>query len=226
MNSQNNERIFFTDKVVLVEGLSDLIFFERVLDIVAAKAGVLRDSSLEVVSVGGKGLFPAYKQLLGACHVESAIIADLDYVEQLATGDVKALFVLNEQEIKDDVINNVKSMDGNALVARIDEAMSSGSWDDAQDVWEYIKSRRRRLPAELSKEDEQKLEAFLVGQSAAQTFVLRKGALEAYLPDGLKDKDLNKLIAFVQSDDFWDRLPGDGRQEIEQIAKNLLCIDA
>lgn len=226
VNSQNNERIFFTDKVVLVEGLSDLIFFERVLDIISEKAGISRESSLEVVSVGGKGLFPAYKQLLGACHVESAIIADLDYVEQLATGDIKALFCLNAQEIKDDVITNVKSMDGNALVARIDEAMKSGSWDDARDVWDYIKSRRLRLPTELSKEDEQKLQAFLAEQSAAQTFVLRKGALEAYLPDGLRDKDLNKLIAFIQSDDFWDRLPPDGRTEIEHIAKNLLRIDA
>jgi len=226
VNSQNNERIFFTDKVVLVEGLSDLIFFERVLDVVATKAGVLRDSSLELVSVGGKGLFPAYKRLLGACHVESAIIADLDYVEQLATGDIKALFRLNAQEIKDDVINNVKSMDGNALVACIDEAISSGSWDDARDVWDYIKSKRRQLSAELSQEEEQKLKAFLVEQSAAQTYVLSKGALEAYLPDGLKDKDLNKLIAFIQSENFWDQLPADGRQEIEQIAERLLRIPA
>ncbi|MCB4858426.1 AAA family ATPase [Sphingobium sp. PNB] len=81
VNSQNNERIFFTDKVVLVEGLSDQIFFEKVLNIVANKAGIIRDSSLEIVSVGGKGLFPAYRQLLGACHVGSAIVADLDYVE-------------------------------------------------------------------------------------------------------------------------------------------------
>ncbi len=224
VNSQNNERIFFTDKVVLVEGLSDLIFFERVLDIVALKAGVMRDATLELVSVGGKGLFPAYKQLLGACHVESAIIADLDYVEQLATGDIKSLFRLNAQEIKDDVINNVKSMDGDTLIARIDEAMISGSWDDARDVWDYIKSRRRRLPAELKPEDEQKLKTFLEKHSATETFVLSKGALEAYLPDGLRDKDLNKLIAFIQSDDFWDRLPADGRQEIETIARRLLRI--
>ena len=31
VNSQNNERIFFADKVLLVEGLSDLIFFEAAL---------------------------------------------------------------------------------------------------------------------------------------------------------------------------------------------------
>lgn len=226
VNSQNNERIFFTDKVVLVEGLSDLIFFERVLDIVAEKSGIIRDSSLELVSVGGKGLFAAYKKLLGACHVDSAIIADLDYVEQLATGDIKALFRLNAQEIKDDVINNVKSMDGNALVARIDEAMTTGLWEDAREVWDYIKSRRRQLPTTLSEVDKQKLQDFLAEQWEEQTFVLSKGALEAYLPEGLRDKDLNKLIAFIQSEDFWDRLPADGRQEIERIAKNLLRIPA
>ncbi|WP_327195181.1 AAA family ATPase [Sphingomonas sp. LH128] len=107
VNSQNNERIFFTDKVVLVEGLSDQIFFEKILNIVARNAGIIRDSSLEIVSVGGKGLFPAYKQLLDACHVRAAIIADLDYVEQIGTGEVKGLFRLNAAEIRDDVLNNV-----------------------------------------------------------------------------------------------------------------------
>ena len=67
---------------------------------------MFRDSSLEIVSVGGKGLFPAYRQLLEACHVRSAIIADLDYVEQIGTGEVKGLFRLNAAEVKDDVINN------------------------------------------------------------------------------------------------------------------------
>jgi len=224
VNSQNNERIFFTDKVVLVEGLSDQIFFEKVLDVVAKKAGVIRDSSLEIVSVGGKGLFPAYSQLLNACHVGSAIVADLDYVEQIGTGEVKGLFRLNASEIKDDVINNVKSLDGDALVARIEEAIERRTWGDAKEVWDYIKSRRRLLPPELSEDDKIILQDFLAEAQKRHIFVLSKGALEDYLPTGFRGKDIEKLIAFVGSDDFWDKLPDEGRAEIEAIARTLLRI--
>ena len=76
VNSQNNERLFFADEVVLVEGLSDRMFFEAVLD----KHG--RSSSsrsiLEVVSVGGKGFFEAYAKVLRSCAIPYSIVADLE----------------------------------------------------------------------------------------------------------------------------------------------------
>lgn len=223
VNSQNNERIFFTEKVLLVEGLSDRIFFEKVLDIVARQARIVRDSSLEIVSVGGKGLFPAYQKLLAACRVNCAIIADLDYVEQLGDESIKKLFETNAAEIKEDVINNVKSLDGDALVARIDEAMTTGAWGDAQETWEYIKSSRRQLIPEMSAEDKTKLGDFLAIQKDQQIFVLERGALESYLPEGLRSKDLDKLISFVESEGFWGNLAPHGREEIEAIATALLA---
>lgn len=51
-NSQNNERIFFADKVVLVEGISDRIFFESVFQKLGVTTGTLR--SCEIIRVGGK----------------------------------------------------------------------------------------------------------------------------------------------------------------------------
>ena len=117
VNSENNERVFFTDSVVLVEGLHDRIVFERVLDIVA-KEHALNAPSVEVVSIGGKGLFPAYQQLLDACKVGWWAVADHDYIEQIGGCAVRALFALDAGEIKKDVIDNVKSLDGTALVER------------------------------------------------------------------------------------------------------------
>ncbi len=74
-----------------------------------------------------EGLFTAYGKLLDACQVRYSIIADRDYIEEAGTDDIKSLFKLDEDEIKKDVIANVGSNDGNALVARIDEAMRAGS---------------------------------------------------------------------------------------------------
>lgn len=49
VNSQNNERLFFADQVLLVEGVSDRVFFEAVLDRFGRAAARL---TLEVISVG------------------------------------------------------------------------------------------------------------------------------------------------------------------------------
>jgi putative ATP-dependent endonuclease of the OLD family len=225
VNSQNNERIFFTDNVILVEGLSDRIVFERILDIVAKENGIHGIPSLEVVSVGGKGLFTAYEKLLEACHVKSLVVADLDYIEQIGAGDVKTLFALNADEIKEDVIANVKSLDGAALAERIEDALTSGDWKDAQDLWAYIKSRRIRLRTNLEPADQSILDDFIASKESENIFILSRGALEDYLPKGYRSKDMGALISLVNSDSFWDSLPLKPRAELELIAKKILGIN-
>jgi putative ATP-dependent endonuclease of OLD family len=219
VNSQNNERIFFADAVVLVEGLSDRIFFEAVLD----KLGraTIFQSTLEVISVGGKGLFDAYGKLLDACGVPFSIVADRDYIEEIGTNEVKSLFKLDEDEIKRDVIDNPKSYDGATLVARIDEAIAPGTWEDAQNSWKYIKSRRRRLRDDLDGDERAILDSFIMEKRTERIYLLKKGALEAYLPDGYRTKDIGKLIAFLAKD-FWPVLSADARDELSQIGSGLM----
>lgn len=220
VNSQNNERIFFADKVVLVEGLSDRIVFERVLDLHGrAEAG---RPTVEVVSVGGKGLFEAYKAVLASCNIEHALIADQDYLEQIGSNAIKSLFAINAREIKQDVIDNVKSLDGAALVATIDAAIATGSWDDAQAVWEYIKSRRQQIRENLSPEERAGLTTYVTDLRTRNNFILTRGVLEAYLPVGYRSKDIDKLIRFVRSEEFWSSLDADAQTELRDIATLIL----
>ena len=220
VNSQNNERLFFADEVVLVEGLSDRMFFEAVLD----RYG--RSSSsrliLEVISVGGKGLFEAYAKVLRACEIRYSIISDLDYVEQVGSPQIKDLFKPDTQKIKTDIIENAKSLDGDALVQAIDQALSSGSWDHATQVWSYIKARRRKLITDMSGEESAALDAFLISKRSEQVYILRLGELEDYLPAGHGSKDLDKLIRLLAQADFWEQLSQHGKAELESIAKSLL----
>ena len=220
VNSQNNERIFFADKVILVEGLSDRILFEQVLDLHGrSEAG---RASVEVVAVGGKGLFDAYKAVLGACKIDWALIADQDYLEQIGSEEIKKLFVINSREIKQDVIDNMKSLDGDALVGSIDDAIASGNWEDARGVWEYIKSRRRQLRENLNPEEDDRLTSFITDLRKQGVFVLRHGPLEAYLPEGYRSKDIEKLIQFVHGEDFWQSLDLNVQKEFGEIAALLL----
>jgi energy-coupling factor transporter ATP-binding protein EcfA2 len=221
INSQNNERIFFADHVVLVEGLSDRILFGALLDKLGR--GKSSKSILEVVSIGGKGFFAAYEKVLVACSVRYSIVADLDYVEQIGDAQLKGLFRLNAKEIKDDVIENVKSMDGDALVSAISESIRTESWEHAKNVWEYIQSRRRILRTGLNAADKAKLHAFIQSKRSEGIYILGKGALEAYLPEGHGSKDLDKLIRLVATPNFLELLPEEPRKELVAIAESLLA---
>lgn len=222
VNSQNNERLFFADEVLLVEGLSDRIFFEALLDRFGREDATR--PILEVVSVGGKGLFEAYASVLRACSIRYSIIADLDYIEQVGTEAVKQLFQVDVRGIKEDVIENAKSLDGAALVASIDAAITNGSWDGAAEVWAYVKSRRKRLLPDLSPEKRDLLAEFIQAERAERLYLLSLGPLEAYLPAGLRSKDIDKLIRFIGSPDWWERLAPAARDELEGIARALLSI--
>lgn len=222
VNSQNNERLFFADEVVLVEGLSDRIFFEAILD--HHGRGSSSRLIVEVLSVGGKGFFDAYSKVLRACEIRYSIISDLDYIEQVGAIEIKALFQIDTKEIKTDVIENIKSLDGDTLVQSIDRALSNGNWDHARQVWDYIKAQRSKLRKDLSVEDTAALDAFLKLKRNEHVYILSCGALEAYLPAGHSSKDLDKLIRLLACVDFWEQLPPQRKPELEIISKCLLSV--
>ena len=47
--------------------------------------------------------------------------------------------------------------------------------------------------------------------------MLGSGQLEDYLPEGFAGKDIEKLIEFLATPDFWDRLSPGARDEISAI---------
>jgi predicted ATPase len=220
VNSQNNERLFFADAVVLVEGLSDRMFFESILDIFGRTKS--SGSILEVISVGGKGFFEAYTKVLKASQINYSIIADLDYIEQVGTPDLKGLFKVDSREIKNDVIENTKSLDGDTLVKSIEDALLTNSWDHAKHIWNYIKARRRQLRSNLNTKELDSLEKFITLKYAEDIYILSRGPLEAYLPPGHASKDLDKLIRLLADENFWDQLPKAGKAELEHIARSLI----
>lgn len=220
VNSFNNERIFFTDKVILVEGISDRIFFEAVLRKFKPKDEF--GQPYEVVSVGGKFFFERYASLLDASKVKWCIVADRDYASDVGDADVKGLFRVDAGNLKSDVIENPKSLDGEELLRRLDDAIGGGESAKLIELWSYVRSRRLRLIDNLSGPQLQVLEDFIQKKRTDRTFILKAGALEAYLPPGHGRKDLDPLIALVADEFFWEKLPDAGKAELELIAGELL----
>lgn len=215
VNSQNNERIFFADAVILVEGISDRIVFEKILD--DGKAMPDRYQGIvEIIDVGGKGFFSTYQKLLTACRIRHSVIADLDYIEQIGTEAIKSLFELDTKELVGDVINNPKSLDGAELAAAIDEALTKNSTARLEAIWPYILRRRKRLKQNLSYEQIGLLNCFTFEQRRKGNLLLRRGALEDYLPMGFKKKDLEPLIRLIEGDDLRAMLPSGSYEALQQ----------
>ena len=215
VNSQNNERVFFADLVILVEGISDRIFFEALIR--HFKVGGAAGRVFEVVSVGGKSLFSNYGKLLDACRVKYVLIADRDYAKDIGDESVKQLFAVSAKYIKERVIDGPSSVDAASLLSQMNEAIEIGKLDDLRTLWEYIKARQTRLREDLTVEEQATLSAFVEGKRSAGVFILKLGALEDYLPEGFKGKDLEKLIRLASDTEFWEKLPAEGKAELRAV---------
>lgn len=148
------------------------------------------------------------------------LIADLDYLKEIGDERVKNLFAMSARAVKDNVID-ATSTDAASLIDRIEEAIQTGRRDDLQATWEYIKARQNRMRTDLSTEEEQLVTAFIASKRASGTVVLRRGALESYLPDGYRRKDLDKLIRLCSMPDVWDQLPNAVKPELEEIISGI-----
>lgn len=200
INSQNNEKIFFADAVVLVEGVSDRIFWERILETVSRDL-VLR-KEVQFVDVGGKIEIANYESILKAFQIDYVIIADLDYSEQVGTEKVKASFKIESRKLLKGTVANMNSRDGEVLSAAIDEAVEKNDSQKLKEVWPYIRDRYRRAPPEVSVRDSAELQDFVEEMKLRRVFLLAEGKLENYLPTGYSRKDLVLLIDLLHSPNF------------------------
>ncbi len=81
INVLNNEKIFFSEKVVLVEGVADRIIFETILRILQEEKNNFE--TIEIIDVFGKGNLKRFKNFLAEWNIRSYIIADDDYAGDL-----------------------------------------------------------------------------------------------------------------------------------------------
>jgi predicted ATP-dependent endonuclease of OLD family len=219
VNSQNNERVFFADLVILVEGISDRIFFEALFKHFEKQQNSGR--VFEVVSVGGKSLFKQYATLLDAFKVPFVAIADLDYVREVGDSSLKNLFRPSAKALKEKVIDDPTSVDAANLITEMDNTLETSDNTALKKLWEYIKARQSRLRTDLLQEEKTKLDEFLQAKRADRVFILSLGSLEKYLPAGHAGKDLEKLIELVSEPNWWDELPESGKVELQKICEEI-----
>lgn len=220
VNSTNNEKIFFADIVIMVEGITDRLIFQKILNEQIETLSSTR--IIELIEIKGKSNAVIFKQFLDSLQIPAFFISDLDYVNEVGTEEIKLLFETNTKKIKNDVIKNPKSKDGDVLVDVIENAIISKTINELADIWDYIKSFRRKLRPSLSDAEQAILTQFINDQKNQNNFILSRGDIEDYFPNGFKEKDLVKVINLLKGKDYLDWKAMSEFKELDKIIEEIL----
>ena len=193
INSQNNERLFFADKVVLVEGISDRLVLTSLLDSSAARFRI--NAAIEVVEVGGKGNFADYRTMLEGLQTPSITVADCDYLNEVGSEPTKSLFTTNAEKQSKILLEDKKSLDRASVIEHLDGAIATADLDGLRKVWEYFTTRVKKLKDPLTEAENKLLDEEIARLGKQNTFVLRHGEIEDYLPPGIREvKSIVEMI--------------------------------
>lgn len=216
VNTLNNEKMFFADRVLLVEGIKDRLIMERLIALYEGEMQL--DRVTEVLDVGGKARFAKYRTFLEAMGVTVYAMADLDYLEDLGREGLSDLLVDDLEEISRNVLLNKKSRDRMALAASMQHAIEHGDLDELRDLWIYIAGRHLRLKSGLSHAEHKRVDDFFAECRAQGMFILRNGEIENYLPRG--QTSLDRVIDLVSDDSMekWLRDTWDSPETVELLS--------
>lgn len=182
INSQNNERVFFADKAVLVEGISDRLVLASLLD----GAGVFfkNNEAIEIIEVGGKGNFADYTALLAGLETPSFVLADLDYLREVGSDGVAALFAPDDKKAWNR-LRAKKGTDAESFVSLLRRAIDENDAECLKDFLAYVQGRSQRLVDPVPDDLDALLATELGVLAAGGCYVLGRGEIEDYLPPGV-----------------------------------------
>ena len=228
VNSLNNEKIFFADKVILVEGIDDRILLQELIKKELSKIkGVI-----DILEVHGKLNFPKYREFLNLFGIDNSIMADLDYIFDIVDGSIKNMFVADNSKIDKDVVQNEKSEDGNTLFEQITKNIqdcNEHSLSNLKDLTDYIQSRYKKLKSDLSKDEIMLLHQKIDELKNQGIYILKYGKIEDYFKPHLKGKGPDNVLAFIKSEEYnkWYRESDDEkRSDINLIIESVIRLSS
>jgi hypothetical protein len=180
------------------------------------------------LEVHGKINLEKYRKFLEKIELDNYIIADLDYILQIGSEEVKKMFIVDYSKIERDVIKDKKSSDGQTLFEEIEEAIKSKNFDALEKLCNYIKLRKSKLPDNQTDQQLQLLKNFIIEKREDKIFVLSKGEVEYYLAEGYKilntlielTKNESKFRELIIREDYLEK-----REELSEIICSILGID-
>lgn len=143
VNALNNEKMFFSEKVILVEGVGDRIIYETILKTQQEDQGSYE--AIEIIDVYGKGNLKRFKNFLAEWNIRSFVIADEDYAKDLMRERKKRID-------KNTFINRLRE-EGIYILPEgdLEDYFHQGHFDidEAIKIAQQITSGNRKIPEEF-----------------------------------------------------------------------------
>lgn len=230
LSTTNNEKVFFSNKVILVEGPSDLIVYSDIVR--QLKVRLQSKQDIEIVPVFTKTKLFSFAQILGAWQIPCYLISDLDFVKEVLAkyrnenpAEMTRVHVLNDElkthlKVSSRKLKTILSMENEDGRAFVDILLSKDSVDKkdflaAMDrLLDYLLNERAsqlQKDAQLSNN----LIDFINDRKHERLFILQKGAVESYFIRYRSDKIENALEIVRES-------KGEYPLELEQIFTDII----
>jgi len=248
LNYTNSSRIFFSNKVILVEGDSDEYFFNYFYENYITKE-IKSNETVEILYIGGKGNFSKFRDFLEIFKIDCFFICDFDNIKEFEIPnkigiDLQELINKSKSHViskfTKEKIDKKTTKDGLGLLTQIDSIIGKNfrltkkDKEDLKSLWiyliekqglkrthiiEYLNEKEPSLCSKLKKEIDKLYQD--------KIFILKDGDLEDYLSLP-KIKDLTNVIQFCQKDfNSWieqEKAKGDSSKlaELKKIFEKIL----
>ena len=194
---ENLSKIFFVDKIILVEGDTDAYFFSFYLNYLKTQPewkNVIRD--YEIININGKGSFSTWRRFLRKFNIKNYFIGDWDNTVDywfFSRAELNKFYLLANKQIKKQKPEKRYRDYYNRLV---------------QTILTFAPKKHKAIIRGIEKLYED------------QVFILKEGAIETYVP--LERKGLSYMTYFCNTyfyDWLLDEHFASQRKELNQIMK-------
>jgi predicted ATP-dependent endonuclease of OLD family len=205
---ETSDYAFFSKKIVLVEGDSELIVLPHIAKLISSEYD-FRNKSISLVKTGGKGSFKRYKEFFEKFDIEIFMIADLDV---LIDGFEKFESSQNIKDIHSKLMTEVSLLCKDIQQPKSRKYKDELSKNKNKSLYEQIKNARKEDDSELVlelldeifsfeskntkleilKKDFDNKTELLEKLRVENIFVLSQGDIESYYPEEIVRSKIDK----------------------------------
>ncbi len=222
INATSNEKIFFSDYIVLVEGVTDEALFKRIYE---KENGRIPDN-LEFVRIEGKTNFKNFANLLKNLRITFFYIGDYDNLYDYP--ELKEYFKTDKRSQNKDLKEKNKSFAALGLLESIECFLKNPTVETyrvLEENYRLYNERFLKKKNDISINEEEAIANFIKEKYEENIFILKRGEIEDYLGTGKtsKAKGFDKTIQIVESDEEYNKFKVEcpDFDELKNIVKKI-----
>lgn len=222
INATNNEKIFFSNNVILVEGITDEILFKKIYE---SEIGEIPDG-LEFIGICGKKNLNNFKNVLDKLQINYFYIGDFDNIYDFE--ELNHLFEIDIKKQKYDL--KKKKNQSYALLDLLDsidkfiENNNEENFVIFKNNYNLYNEKFVKVKSNISIEEHKIINDFIKSKYNDNFYILRLGEIENYLATGNSNKAVGfkKVISFLNDNEAYEDFKKMSHfQELKSIIENI-----